>query len=77
MAAGCVVIAKAKGAIPELIKHGMNGFLYASDDHAIEICNMLISDNHLKREVSISAQKFVSSYSLENFRSNVFAAFTW
>jgi glycosyltransferase involved in cell wall biosynthesis len=77
MAAGCIVIVKGKGAIPELITHGINGFLYASDDHAIELCNMLIRDDNLRRKVSAKARECVSSYSLENFRSNVLAAFGW
>jgi glycosyltransferase involved in cell wall biosynthesis len=77
MAAGCVVVAKAKGAIPELINHGVNGFLYTSDDQAITLCNSLIDDVGLRLEVGSSARTFASQYSVERFRSGVMEVFGW
>ena len=77
MAAGCVVVARAKGAIPELINHGINGFLYTSDDQAIMLCNSLVSDTELRLEVGGRARTFASQYSVERFRSNVMAVFGW
>ena len=77
MATGCVVVAKERGAIPEIIRHGVNGFLYSSDDQAIQICEELISNINLRFEVGKSAREFASQYSVDRFRSSVIAVFGW
>ncbi len=77
MAAGCVVVAKEKGAIPEIISHGVNGFLYTSDDQAVHLCEELISNIDLRFEVGVRAREFASHYSLDRFRTSVVAVFGW
>jgi glycosyltransferase involved in cell wall biosynthesis len=77
MAAGCVVVARAKGAIPELVNPGVNGFLYTSNDQAITLCNSLIKDVGLRVEVGNRARTFASQYSINRFRSGVMGVFGW
>jgi len=71
------VVAKEKGAIPELITHGVNGFLYTSDEQAIALCDTLISNVNLRIEVANRARVFASHYSLERFRSGVLGVLGW
>ena len=77
MAAGCIVVARDKGALKELIQHGYNGFLYTSDVEALSICQYLINQPNLRLVISRTAHEFAFSYSLERFYANVLAVFDW
>lgn len=77
MAAGCVVVARDKGAIKELIRHGYNGFLYTSEEEAISTCRHLINNPNLRVSISHAAHEFALSYSLERFHANVLAVLGW
>jgi glycosyltransferase involved in cell wall biosynthesis len=77
MAAGCVVVARDKGAIGELIRHAENGFLYASEEEALSICCHLINNPNHHVSISHAARKFASLYSLECFHANVVAVLGW
>lgn len=77
MAAGCVVVARDKGAIRELIKHGDNGFLYTSEQEALSICCHLMNNPNHRVSISHAAHKFALLYSLERFHANVVAVLGW
>jgi len=77
MAAGCVVLARDKGAIGELIRHAENGFLYTSEDEALSICCHLINNPNYRMSISRAAHKFALPYSLERFHANVVAVLGW
>jgi len=77
MAAGCVVVARDQGAIAELISPGVDGFLFHSDEQAIDVCNMLIHDPGLRSRVSMQARQHATLYSLDRFYETVLSAFGW
>ncbi|MEG4577154.1 glycosyltransferase family 4 protein [Microcoleus sp. N3A4] len=71
MAAGCVVVAKDKGAIKELIEHEQTGFLYSSNKEALLICEHLLKNPNLRESISLSAQRVALLYSLDKFYTNI------
>lgn len=77
MAAGCVVVAKDKGAINELVQHGQNGFLYNSNREAFLICQKLIADPAIRKQISLEAQNFAHSYSLDRFYLSILTVLGW
>lgn len=72
MACGCAVISCATCAIPNYIKHGVNGFLYTNDNEARHYLELLLSDDELAQQVGqkaretiqeqCSVDKFVTKY---------------
>lgn len=58
MAAGCVVICRRKGAIPELIRDGENGFLYDNVTDGVKLCNDLIKNVSTRMRVSKAARQY-------------------
>jgi glycosyltransferase involved in cell wall biosynthesis len=77
MAAGCVVVAKDKGAINELIKNGHTGFLYTSEKEALSICHYLIDHPDIRASVGSSAREYAFLYTLERFWANVLTILEW
>lgn len=77
MAAACVVVARDKGGIRELIRHGDNGFLYTSEEEALSICSDLINNPHRRVSISHAAHEFALRYSLERFHANIVTLLGW
>lgn len=44
MAAGCPVVAARAGGIPELVEDGVSGFLFETDQEAVEAAQLLLGD---------------------------------
>jgi glycosyltransferase involved in cell wall biosynthesis len=57
MQSGLVVVCHRSGGYAELIKHGVNGFVFDTANKAIEIINDLKNNANLRREIGINAQK--------------------
>ena len=77
MAAGCVVVAKDKGALNEIIAHGRNGYLYNTEQEAIDICSNLVADKNVREDISDRARKFALSYPLESIFSSILDVMGW
>ena len=71
MTSGCVVVAKTKGAIYELIDHGSNGFLYESEQEALHYTQKLIENKKLRRTMSLNGKKTARNYSIEKFHASI------
>ena len=71
MASGCVVVAKNKGAIFELIDHGHNGFLYEDENEALLYSKQLIEDKKLRHKISLEGKRTALNYSLGSFHTTV------
>jgi glycogen(starch) synthase len=73
MALGRVVVASGAGAMPDVITHGSNGFLFSINDHgqaAEELFHALSLDETARREVEEAARNTVERcYSPEHERS--------
>jgi glycosyltransferase involved in cell wall biosynthesis len=78
MAAGCVVVARRKGAIPDQISDGETGFLYDTEEQAIDIIRRLDVDRDLMNRVGTCARESARRrYPLAEFQSRFLAAMGW
>lgn len=62
LAAGCVVVAARRGAVPELIKDGVTGFLFDNPREAVSVCNSLLTDATQARSVATAGSAFARRY---------------
>jgi glycosyltransferase involved in cell wall biosynthesis len=63
MSQGLVPIVYPVGVAPEIIRNGENGFLVFSQSEAIEKTQILLSDESLRRKLSIEATKTAQQFS--------------
>lgn len=67
MGAGCVPVAFDAGGPSEIITSGANGFLFKTDDQLIMKSLLLINDNNILREMSLSATDRSRHFSVDKF----------
>ena len=71
MAAGCVPVVISKGGQPEIVQHGMNGFLWEKQEELQACTNRLIRDGMLMQALSQQAVKDSRKYSKEAFSNRL------
>jgi hypothetical protein len=59
MAMGCAVVSCNTCAIPDYIKHGENGFLYKSDEEALQYLKLLLNDKDLAEKLGKNARETI------------------
>jgi glycosyltransferase involved in cell wall biosynthesis len=67
MAAGCVPIVIRKGAQPEIVEHGVNGFLWNTLDELKDYTLRVIADEQLRARMSEAARIRARFFSRERF----------
>lgn len=68
MACGCAIVSTETCMIPEIIKHGYNGFLSNDPKELRKYCIDLLVDNDLAKTLGQNAKKTIlEKYNLENF----------
>ncbi len=78
MAAGCVVVARAKGALPSQIRHCETGFLFDTQEQAIKICEDLIRHPKLRIQIARRARAAaLKHYPLSRFYKGVLDVMGW
>jgi glycosyltransferase involved in cell wall biosynthesis len=76
MALGIPPVATSLGSNPEVIQHGVTGFLADSEDEWIEYLSLLIKDHDLRESMSHAAAKTAQDkYSLEGNTQKIIEAF--
>jgi glycosyltransferase involved in cell wall biosynthesis len=55
MAAGCPVIAARAGGIPDIVEHGVSGFLYDKPEEAAEAAQLLLRDDSVRERIRENA----------------------
>jgi glycosyltransferase involved in cell wall biosynthesis len=70
MAAGCVPVVINKGGQPEIVEHGISGFVWETLDELKNYTTRLISDDNLRRQMSSAARKRAQIFSREMFLKN-------
>lgn len=71
MAGGVVPIVYNAGGHKEIVKEGMNGFLWSSVGNLVSRTKNIISDKKLWRQLSLQAQKDSLDFSLDRFNKEV------
>lgn len=70
MAAGCVPVVINKGGQPEIVEHGVNGFVWETLDELRDYTTRLINDDALRAKMSEAARKRAQVFSSESFVAN-------
>jgi len=70
MAAGCVPVVINKGGQPEIVEHGVSGFLWETLDELREYTRILIDDDGLRAEMAEAARRRAQQFSKESFVTN-------
>ncbi|MDQ1728477.1 MAG: hypothetical protein QOD33_602 [Pyrinomonadaceae bacterium] len=76
MALGIPTVATPLGSNPEVVQHGVTGFLANTDDEWVEYLGRLIQDEELRSRMSrAAAQTAQEKYSLQSNTPKIIAAF--
>ncbi len=67
MAAGCVPVVINKGGQPEIVQHGVNGFLWDTPQQLTAYTRRLVSDDQLWARMSAAARERAGFFSRERF----------
>ena len=67
MAAGCVPVVINKGGQPEIVQHGVNGFLWDTPEQLAEYTRRLLSDDQLRVRMSAAARERAGFFGREQF----------
>jgi glycosyltransferase involved in cell wall biosynthesis len=65
MAAGCVPVVINCGGQPEIVQHGVNGFLWNTIEELMEYTNLVARDARLLRQLSEAARERARFFSLD------------
>jgi glycosyltransferase involved in cell wall biosynthesis len=71
MASGCVPVVIGKGGQPEIIRHGVNGYLWYSMKELIESTRQLIDQPSMREKIAASALDDSKKYNRKHFRDRV------
>ncbi len=72
MAAGCVPIVINKGGQPEIVQHGINGFVWNTLDELKQYTLLLAQNETLWQQMSQAARQRAQSFNREAFRRRLF-----
>jgi glycosyltransferase involved in cell wall biosynthesis len=67
MAAGCVPVVVNKGGQPEIVEHGINGFVWNTIEELTKYTNALAGDGALWARMSEAAKSRAQAFSRERF----------
>lgn len=75
MALGIPPVATPLGSNPEVIEHGVTGFIARSDDDWVKYLELLVKDHELRIRMSHAAAAAAKKYSLEGNTAKIIEAF--
>jgi len=67
MSAGCVPIVVNRGAQPEIVEHGVSGFVWNTLEELGEYTELIVRDEQLRLEISQAARKRAVAFSRARF----------
>lgn len=71
MSAGCAPVSLAACMVPEIIKHGYNGFISNNEGELRGYCQQLLQDDKLRDSMGAAArQTIIEKFSLDKFVDN-------
>jgi glycosyltransferase involved in cell wall biosynthesis len=69
MSAGCVPIVINKGGQPEIVEHGVSGFLWSKLEELKEYTELAVKDEQLRAQMAEAARARAALFSREQFVS--------
>lgn len=69
MSAGCIPVVIDKGGQPEIVEHGVSGFLWSNLEELTGYTELLMRDDGLRARMGEAAQSRAKRFSRENFVS--------
>lgn len=73
MAAGCVPVVINKGGQPEIVEHGVSGFVWDNPEEMLHHTRLLAADPMLRSRMSQAARKRAALFSRESFIKKLLA----
>jgi glycosyltransferase involved in cell wall biosynthesis len=73
MAAGCVPVVINRGGQPEIVEHGVSGFVWETVDELIAHTTRLLEDDALRERMSAAARVRAQAFSIQSFAGQVAA----
>jgi glycosyltransferase involved in cell wall biosynthesis len=73
MAAGCVPVVINRGGQPEIVEHGVSGFVWETAEELIGYTSQLLEDDALRERMSAAARLRARTFSIESFGRHVAA----
>jgi L-malate glycosyltransferase len=73
MSAGCVPVVVNRGGQPEIVQHGLSGFVWNTIPELQMYIRVLASDEELRERMSSAARQRARVFSRENFIANISA----
>jgi glycosyltransferase involved in cell wall biosynthesis len=71
MSCGCVPISTNNCMIPEIIEHGVNGFLADTPEELYNYCQMVFNDDELAKSLSVAARETIKQkFNIKDFINN-------
>jgi glycosyltransferase involved in cell wall biosynthesis len=71
MACGCPIVSTETCMIPEIIQHGVNGFMSNNPEELKKYCNLLLNNPIVARKMGMNGKRAIEEkYSLERFIKN-------
>lgn len=67
MAAGCVPVVINKGGQPEIVEHGVSGFLWNTPEELAEYTRRVVTDDQLRARLSAAARARAAFFGREQF----------
>lgn len=71
MAAGCVPVVINRGGQPEIVRHGIDGFLWDTLDELADYTNRLVHDDVLRNRMAAAARARALGFSKEKFIDSI------
>lgn len=72
---GCPVIAYNGGGSRELVKNGIDGFLFSSEKECANIMENIINDINIDKIIYSAQQKAINLFSEENYGNKIYAIY--
>lgn len=72
---GCPVIAYNSGGSKELVKNGIDGFLFSSEKGCANIMENIIYDKNIDKIIYSAQQKAINSFSEENYGNKIYTIY--
>jgi glycosyltransferase involved in cell wall biosynthesis len=73
MAAGCVPVVINRGGQPDIVEHGVSGFVWETLDELVDYTLQLVKDERMRFQMAAAARVRARAFSIDRFRREIAA----